>query len=64
MLKNTYGLKFGKHDVQFVGIFAHVRQGDWQEMHVLLRGTLVEGQVDKQSYPSKLRVLHDVHLVA
>lgn len=50
--------------MQFVGIFAHVRQGDWQEMHVLLRGTLVEGHVDTQSYPSKLRVLHDVHLVA
>ena len=50
--------------MQLVGILEHVRQGERQGMHVLLTGTFVDGQVGTQSYPSRLKVLHEVHLVA
>lgn len=64
MFKNTWGVRLGTHDVQLVGMLEHVRQGDWHGMHTLLTGTFVEEHDETQSKPSKLRVLHEVHLVA
>ncbi len=56
-------VRFVLHDVQLLTLSEQVKQGETHGLHVLLRGIKPAGQVAWHTFPIKLRVKHDVHIV-